>query len=254
MQDVAVQGLTKDFRSVHAVRDLTFTAPAGQVTGFLGPNGAGKTTTLRMILGLARPTAGTARIGGQPYADLTQPRRVVGAVLESTGFHPGRSGRDHLRILAHSAGVPAARVDQALDDVELTADAGRRVSGYSLGMRQRLGIAAALLGDPEVLILDEPANGLDPNGIAWLRGLLRGLAGEGRTVVVSSHVLAEMAQTVDTVIVLHEGRLRYVGSLADLTEQDSSLEAAFMRLTRNDADGAEPVRAARADHPAPPTT
>jgi ABC-2 type transport system ATP-binding protein len=229
MTDVSVRGLTKRFGHVTAVDDLTFDVPAGRITGFLGPNGAGKTTTLRMALGLIAPTAGEALIGGRRYADLAHPRRKVGAVLEATGFHPGRKGRDHLRVLAQYAQVDAARVDAVLDLVELSPAAGRRVGGYSLGMRQRLGLAAALLGDPEVLILDEPANGLDPAGMAWLRQLLRGLAAEGRTVLISSHVLSEVAQTVDQVVIINEGALRYAGSLDGLGSD--SLESAFLRLT-----------------------
>jgi ABC-2 type transport system ATP-binding protein len=229
MTDVSVTGLTKRFGAVTAVRDADFTVSPG-VTGFLGPNGAGKTTTLRMLLGLVRPTAGTALIDGRPYAQLSEPRRVVGALLEATGFHPGRTARDHLTITARQAGLPAHRVDQVLDEVGLTADARRRVGGYSLGMRQRLGLAAALLGDPRVLILDEPGNGLDPAGLAWLRGLLRDLASQGRTVIVSSHILAEVAQTVDRVIVMHAGGVRFTGTLDELAGP-AGLEAAFLRLT-----------------------
>jgi ABC-2 type transport system ATP-binding protein len=213
---LAVHGLTKHFGDVHAVEDLTFDVPPGQVTGFLGPNGAGKTTTLRMLLGLVRPTGGRALIGGRRYAELAAPRRVVGAVLEATGFHPGRRGRDHLRILAAVGGMPAGRVDEVLDQVDLADAADRRIGGYSLGMRQRLGLAAAMLGDPTVLILDEPANGLDPEGMAWLRGLLRGLADEGRTILVSSHVLSEVAQVADHVVIIDRGRLRFAGALAQL--------------------------------------
>jgi ABC-2 type transport system ATP-binding protein len=229
MTDLSVRDLAKRFGSVRAVDGLTFDVPAGRVTGFLGPNGAGKTTTLRMLLGLVAPTSGTALVGGRRYADLPAPRRTVGAVLEATGFHPGRRGRDHLRILAHVSGLPRARVDEVLDQVELTAAADRRVGGYSLGMRQRLGLAAALLGDPAVLVLDEPANGLDPAGMVWLRALLRGLAAEGRTILISSHVLAEVAQTVDRVVIVHEGRLRFAGTLTQLA--DDTLESAFLRLT-----------------------
>jgi len=231
MTDVSVTGLTKRFGAVIAVRDAGFTASSG-VTGFLGPNGAGKTTVLRMLLGLVRPTAGEALIGGVRYTHLRHPRRVVGALLEATGFHPGRTARDHLTIMARLAGLPAARVDRVLDDVGLAADAHRRVGGYSLGMRQRLGLAAALLGDPQVLILDEPANGLDPAGTAWLRGLLRDLADQGRTVLVSSHVLAEVAQTADRVVVMHAGTVRFAGALQDLAGPGADgLEAAFLRLT-----------------------
>ncbi|MFI7067152.1 ABC transporter ATP-binding protein [Kribbella sp. NPDC050124] len=229
MTQVSVRGLTKHFGSVRAVEDLTFEVPSGQVTGFLGPNGAGKTTTLRMALGLVRPTAGEALIGGRRYAELAEPRRVVGALLEATSFHPGRRARDHLRVLAQPVGVPAGRVDEMLELVGLIEAADRRVSGYSLGMRQRLGLASALLGDPDVLILDEPANGLDPAGIAWLRDLLRKEAKNGRAILVSSHVLSEVAQTVDQVVIVHEGRLRFAGPLDSLGED--SLETAFLNLT-----------------------
>ncbi len=228
---ISVRSLSKRYGPVRAVEDLTLDVAPGRVTGFLGPNGAGKTTTLRIILGLARPSGGQALIGDQPYRDLRQPRRVVGAVLESTGFHPGRQARNHLRITARAVGLPAGRVDEVLDQVGLAGDAHRRVGGYSLGMRQRLGLAAALLGDPAVLVLDEPANGLDPAGMAWLRDLLRKLAADGRTVLVSSHVLAEVAQTVDDVAIVHRGRLRYAGGLADLAGTPAALEAAFLRLT-----------------------
>jgi ABC-2 type transport system ATP-binding protein len=210
---------------------VSFTAPAGQVTGFLGPNGSGKTTTLRVALGLIRPTAGEALIGGAPYRHLAQPRRRVGALLEATGFHPGRRARDHLMVLAASCGLPGRRVDEVLGLVDLGPAADRRVREFSLGMRQRLGLAAALLGDPQVLLLDEPANGLDPAGIAWLRGLLRGLAGEGRTVVVASHVLGEVAQTADRVVIVNAGELRFAGPLHELGGSGRALESAFLRLT-----------------------
>jgi ABC-2 type transport system ATP-binding protein len=213
---VEVRGLTKRFGSVLAVDSLTFSVQPGRVTGFLGPNGAGKTTTLRMALGLVAPTAGTATIGGRPYADLTAPQRMVGAALEATGFHPGRTGRNHLRVLAATAGVDDRRVDQVLAMVGLADAAKRRTAGYSLGMRQRLGLAGALLADPRVLLLDEPANGLDPEGIAWLRGFLRHLAGQGRTVLVSGHVLSEVQQTVDDVVIIARGRLVRASTLADL--------------------------------------
>src|SRR6266542_2707188 len=229
MTDVSVRGLTKHFGAVRAVQDLTFEVPAGQVTGFLGPNGAGKTTTLRTVLGLVRPTAGEALIGGKRYAELPRPRRVVGAMLEASGFYPGRRGREYLRVLARQAGVPQRRVDEMLELVELSGAAGRRVGGYSLGMKQRLGLAGALLGDPEVLVLDEPANGLDPAGIAWLRDLLRALSIEGRAVLISSHVLSEVAQTVDQVVIVSEGQLRFAGALGDLG--GGSLEQAFLSLT-----------------------
>lgn len=226
MAEISVKGLTKTFGRVRAVDDMTFNVSAGQVTGFLGPNGAGKTTTFRLMLGLMRPTAGQALIDGHSYQDLKQPRRVVGAVLEATGFHPDNSGRNHLRIQARAIGVAGNRVDEVLDQVDLTADAERRIGGYSLGMKQRLGLAAALLGDPAILILDEPANGLDPGGIAWLRSILRRFANEGRTVLVSSHVLSEVAQTVDRVVIVSKGRLRFSGKLAELGDQIVSVRTA----------------------------
>jgi ABC-2 type transport system ATP-binding protein len=214
---IEVDGLTKVYGAVRAVDDLSFSVRSGAVTGFLGPNGAGKTTTLRMVLGLARPTAGHATVLGRAYRELDEPARTVGANLEIAGAHPGRSGRDHLRALAAMAGLPEARVDEVLDLVELRAAARRRAGKYSMGMRQRLGLAATLLGDPSVLVLDEPANGLDPQGIRWLRDFLRAMAAEGRTVLVSSHVLAEVAQTVDDVVVIHRGRLVEQGPVARLT-------------------------------------
>jgi ABC-2 type transport system ATP-binding protein len=231
MTQVEVRGLTKIFGRVSAVRDMSFTAPAGKVTGFLGPNGSGKTTTLRMLLGLVRPTSGVALIGGVRYDRLTRPRRSVGALLEATGFHPGRSARDHLRVLAAADGLPDRRVDEVLDQVELAWIARRRVREFSLGMRQRLGLAAALLGDPEVLLLDEPANGLDPAGVAWLRGLQRRLASEGRTIVVASHVLSEVAQTVDHVVIVSEGQLRFAGPLREIGATNNALESAFLKMT-----------------------
>jgi ABC-2 type transport system ATP-binding protein len=231
MAEVEVRGLTKDFRAKTAVSDMSFTAPAGKVTGFLGPNGSGKTTTLRMVLGLIRPTAGEALIAGLPYCRLANPRRTVGALLVATGFHPGRRARDHLRVLAAAGGVPGRRVDEVLSQVGLTAEADRRVREFSLGMRQRLGIAAALLGDPQVLLLDEPVNGLDPAGISWLRSLLRDLAGEGRAVVVASHLLGEVAQTADRVVIVSGGRLRFAGPLREIGETNQALESAFLNLT-----------------------
>jgi len=210
-------GLTKRYEGVNAVDDLSITVREGAVTGFLGPNGAGKTTTLRMILALARPTSGHATVKGVPYMQLEHPARTVGANLEVAGAHPGRKGRDHLRALAAMAELPLSRADEVLRLVELEGAGGRRAGKYSLGMRQRLGLAATLLGDPEVLILDEPANGLDPQGIRWLRDFLRAMAAEGRTVLVSSHVLAEVAQTVDDVVVIHRGRLVDQGPVSRLT-------------------------------------
>jgi ABC-2 type transport system ATP-binding protein len=217
MSAINVHGLSKRFGDVLAVDGLDFEVEEGTVVGFLGPNGAGKTTTLRMLLGLVAPTAGTAAFGGRAYRELREPTRVVGAVLEASGFHPGRTARNHLRVLATAAGLPARRVDRVLAQVGLADAADRRVGGFSLGMRQRLGLAAALLGDPEVLLLDEPANGLDPEGIAWLRRLIRRQADQGRTVLVSSHVLAEVAQTVDQVVIIARGRLVTQSTLADLT-------------------------------------
>jgi ABC-2 type transport system ATP-binding protein len=212
-----VHDLTKRFGANLAVDGLSFKATPGRVLGFLGPNGAGKTTTLRMLLGLTLPTAGTATVEGRSYRELEDPVKVVGAVLEGPQFHPGRTGRNHLRVLAAAAGLPAGRVDEMLRLVELDGAGNRRVKGYSLGMRQRLSLAGALLGDPRALVLDEPANGLDPQGIRWLREFLRRQASEGRTVLVSSHVLAEMAQTVDEVVVISRGKLVAQGSLDELT-------------------------------------
>jgi ABC-2 type transport system ATP-binding protein len=229
--EMRVRSLTKTFGRVEAVRGLSFTAPPGKVTGFLGPNGSGKTTTLRVVLGLVKPSEGEALIGGLPYHRLTSPRRTVGALLEATGFHPGRRARDHLLVLATAGALPPSRVDEVLHRVDLAAQANRRVREFSLGMRQRLGLAAALLGDPQVLLLDEPANGLDPAGIAWLRGTLRSLAGEGRTVVVASHVLGEIAQTADHVVIVNGGELRFEGPLAELGATSGALESAFLTLT-----------------------
>ncbi len=216
---VRVEQLSKRFGTLLAVDDLTFGLRAGSITGFLGPNGAGKTTTLRMLLGLVRPTAGTALVFGRSYRDDPGPARRVGAVMEAADFHPGRSGREHLATLALAASLPVSRVDEVLELVELTPSARRRVGTYSLGMRQRLGLAAALLRDPELLILDEPANGLDPEGVHWLRTFLRGFAAAGKTVFVSSHVLAEVAQTVDRVVIIDKGRLVTIAALDELTER-----------------------------------
>ena len=213
---IEVRDLTKTYGGRQAVDRLSFTAPAGKVTGFLGPNGAGKTTTFRCLLGLAEPTSGAALIDGHAYRELDSPRRLVGAVLESTGFHPSRTGRDHLRVIAAAPGLDAARVDPVLELVGLAGAAARRVGGYSLGMRQRLGLAAAMLGDPAVVVLDEPSNGLDPEGVSWVRRLLRIWADEGRTVVVSSHLLAEVAQVVDRVVIIRDGRLVTESDIAEL--------------------------------------
>jgi ABC-2 type transport system ATP-binding protein len=217
MSAITVRGLTKRFGGVLAVDDLTFEVERGTLTGFVGPNGAGKTTTLRSILGLVRPTGGSALVGGVPYAALDRPARRVGAVLESSGFHPGRTARDHLRVLAVPSGIPARRVDEVLAEVGLEPAARRRVGGFSLGMRQRLGLAGALLGDPEILILDEPANGLDPAGVHWLRTFLRARVDAGGTVLVSSHLLAELALSADAVVIVKDGRLVTQGSVADVT-------------------------------------
>jgi ABC-2 type transport system ATP-binding protein len=213
---IEVDALSKRFGRTQAVADLSFRVEPGSITGFLGPNGAGKSTTLRAILGLVHPDAGSATVLGVPYVGLDRPLHRVGAVLEASEVHPGRNGRNHLRVLAAAAGLPRSRVDEVLALVELSTAARRRVKGYSLGMRQRLGLASALLGDPEVLVLDEPANGLDPAGIRWLRDFLRALAAEGRTILVSSHVLAEVAQTVDRVVIIHRGRLVQQSSIADV--------------------------------------
>ena len=213
---IEVDRLTKRFRSTLAVDDLSFKVREGAITGFLGPNGAGKTTTLRVVLGLVRPTSGSARVLGHPYRALDEPTKKVGAVLEASSFHPGRSGRNHLSVVAAASGLPRSRVDEVLEIVGLSGDAGRRVGGYSLGMRQRLSLAAALLGDPQVFVLDEPANGLDPQGIRWLRELLRSLAGQGRTILISSHVLAEIEQIADEVVIIHRGKFVEHATTADL--------------------------------------
>jgi ABC-2 type transport system ATP-binding protein len=216
---IKVTGLTKRFGEVVAVEGLSFSVAPGRVVGFLGPNGAGKTTTMRALLGLVRPTAGTATIEGRCYAELAHPARTVGALLDGDDLHPGRSGRNHLRVLARAAGVAPARVDELLKLVDLTHAADRRAGGYSMGMRQRLGLAAALLGDPHVLVLDEPANGLDPQGIRWLRDFLRSLADDGRAILVSSHVLAEISQIADEVLVINHGRSVLQAPLAELIAQ-----------------------------------
>ena len=220
---IEVQGLTKRYGAVTAVEDLTFNVQPGHVTGFLGPNGAGKSTTMRMILGLDKPTAGTAFIDGAPYSALANPTRKVGALLDAKGVHPNRSARATLLWQAQAAGLPASRVDEVLSLVGLSQAAGKRVGGFSLGMSQRLGIAAALLGDPEILILDEPVNGLDPEGIRWVRGLLKSFAAEGRTVLVSSHLLAEMAQTADHLIVIGKGKLVADTSVAEFIRGNSAV-------------------------------
>ncbi|SCF11395.1 ABC transporter ATP-binding protein [Micromonospora mirobrigensis] len=204
---IVVSGLTKQYKNLRAVDDLSFAVRPGRVTGFLGPNGAGKTTTLRMLLNLVTPTSGSATIDGRRYADLTDPLRHVGAVLEASSAHKGRTGINHLRVICAAAGLPRGRADEVLELVGLTPAAKRKFKGYSLGMKQRLGIAAAMLGDPRVLILDEPANGLDPEGIRWMRGFLKGLAAQGRTVLVSSHLLSEMQLLADDVVIIAAGKL-----------------------------------------------
>jgi ABC-2 type transport system ATP-binding protein len=218
---IEVRELTKRYGSTPAVDSLTFEIPAGRITGFLGPNGAGKTTTLRAVLGLVRPTAGEARVVGEPYRRLPDPLRTVGAVLEADSFHPTRTGRNHLRVFATAAGIPLGRVDEVLEEVELSGAGRRRVGGYSLGMRQRLSVAGALLGEPGLLVLDEPANGLDPEGIRWLRDFLRSFAAGGGTVFISSHVLGEVAQLADEVVIIHRGRLVAHEPLAALTAHAS---------------------------------
>jgi ABC-2 type transport system ATP-binding protein len=231
---VEINGLSKHFGPVLAVDQLSFTVQPGRVTGFLGPNGSGKTTTLRMLLGLVHPSAGTATIGGRNYQDLERPSSTVGAVLEATSFHPARRARTHLRMVARAGGHDEKkRVDEVLDLVGLAGDAKRKVGGFSMGMRQRLELASALVGDPDVLILDEPSNGLDPQGIAWLRDFMRYLAGEGRTVLVSSHLLAEMAQTIDDAVIVSFGQLKAQGTLAEIT---AGLTGMVMRARTPEAD------------------
>ena len=232
MPVIEVRGLTKRFGPVLAVDRLSFAVEPGEVVGFLGPNGAGKTTTLRMLLGLVRPDAGTATINGKAYSELPEPLHQVGAVLEASSFHPGRTARNHLRVQALAGEADPSRIDDVLELTGLTDAADRRVGGFSLGMRQRLGLATALLTDPELLILDEPTNGLDPEGVRWLRDLLRGMAAEGATVLVSSHILAEVAHTVDSVVILDHGQLVAQSSLAELTDGQQNLEDAFLKLTK----------------------
>ena len=233
MTTITLHDMTKRYRDVIAVDHLSLAVRPGTVTGFIGPNGAGKSTTMRMLLGLVRPTGGTATFDGVSYAALPHPARTVGALLDPGVFHPGHRGRSALRIVAASSGVPDSRVDEVLEVVGLTDAARRRVGGYSMGMRQRLALAGALLGDPETLVLDEPANGLDPEGMRWLRGFLRRLADEGRTVLVSSHVLAELAQSVDDVVIIARGRLVTAGGMSDLlaSHHQTDLEELFLDLT-----------------------
>jgi ABC-2 type transport system ATP-binding protein len=228
---IEARGLSKRYGATVAVDTLTFNVRSSMVTGFLGPNGSGKSTTMRLILGLDAPDAGQVRIGGRRYRDLRWPLREVGALLEARAFHPGRSARAHLHALAASNAIPRSRVEEVLGLVGLAEAAGRRAGTFSLGMAQRLGIAAALLGDPEVLLLDEPVNGLDPDGIRWVRGLLRSLAAEGRTVFVSSHLIGELSRTADHVVVIGRGRLLADTSVAELSARSASLEDAFLELT-----------------------
>ncbi|WP_084129029.1 ATP-binding cassette domain-containing protein [Demequina sp. NBRC 110055] len=253
-QAIEVDGVTKRYGAVTAVEDLSFTAQPGRVTGFLGPNGAGKSTTLRILVGLATATAGTATFGGRSYVDIARPASVIGAQFEGA-FHPGRSARDHLRVYAPVVGVDDARCDEVLAMVGMTDAARRRVGGYSLGMRQRLGLATALLGDPSVLVLDESANGLDPAGIRWLRSFLRAFADEGGTVLLSSHMLSEVEQTVDDVVIISGGRLRHHSSLDDLRAMtrpgatlrspDAVALAAFVRSRFGEAGTVETANRAR---------
>ncbi|MFC9053413.1 ABC transporter ATP-binding protein [Streptomyces anthocyanicus] len=242
MTSIDVRDLTKDYGTRRAVDDLSFTVRPGRVTGFLGPNGAGKSTTMRLVLGLDRPTAGTATVGGRPYTALDEPLRLVGALLDADCAHGSRTARDHLRVLAASNRLPARRVDEVMEQTGIAAVARRRVRTYSLGMRQRLGIAAALLGDPEVVMLDEPSNGLDPEGIVWIRGLLRGLAAEGRTVLISSHLMNETASFVDHLVVLGRGRL-----LADTPMRDF-IDARVQPRVRIRTSDATALKAALARH------
>jgi ABC-2 type transport system ATP-binding protein len=256
---IEVQHLTKRYRRATAVDDLSFSVPKGRITGFLGPNGAGKTTTLRILLGLALPTRGDATISGRRYRALDSPLRTVGAVLEASNYHPARSGRNHLRVMAAAGGIDEARVDAVLEQVELTAAARRKVGAYSLGMRQRLSVAGALLGEPELLVLDEPANGLDPEGIRWLRNFLRAYADGGGTVFVSSHVLAEVAQIADEVVIIHRGKLVAHETVAALTARATGAtrvrspqaERLLARL-REDGISAEAVEPSRLSVDAPP--
>jgi ABC-2 type transport system ATP-binding protein len=246
--EIDVTSLSKHFGAVTAIDNLSFSVAPGRVTGFLGPNGAGKTTTLRCLLGLVAPSSGTATIGGRSYHSIASPAREVGSALEATGFHPGRSARNHLRVLARAGGIDERRADETLGLVGLQESAGRKVGGFSLGMRQRLQLAAALLGDPGVLLLDEPANGLDPEGIAWLRSFLRHLAGEGRTVLVSSHVLSEVEQTVDDVVIIANGTLVRACPLSELTEHGLRL---VVRTPMMDALAAAIVASSPAAHITP---
>src|SRR5438270_2616504 len=245
---IAAISLTKRFGETVAVRDLSFDVQPGVVTGFLGPNGSGKSTTMRMIMGLDMPTEGSALINGQPFDQLRWPLREVGALLDVKAFHPARTGRDHLRWLAATNDIPARRVDEVLAIVGMDSAADKRAGKYSLGMSQRLGIAAALLGDPGVMLFDEPVNGLDPEGIRWIRDLMKSLAEQGRTVFVSSHLISEMALTADRLIVVGAGRLLADTTVADLSARSGSLEDAFLQLTAGSAE----FRGVREDRPSGP--
>ena len=227
---IAISGLVKTYGKQNAVDNLTANIAKGRITGFLGPNGAGKSTALRCLVGLAAPTSGSTTIFEKPYRDLDNPLSKVGTVLDSRGFHPALTGKQNLKVVAAAAGIPDSRVDEVLEMVELTDAADKKMKNYSLGMKQRLALAGAILGDPEILILDEPANGLDPAGIAWLRKFLRKLAEGGRTILVSSHQLAEMQNTVDDVIIINKGKLIASGSMKEVI-RDGSLEEAFLALT-----------------------
>ena len=244
MSVITIEGLSKRFGDLVAVDRLGFEVDQGTVTGFLGPNGAGKTTTLRMLLGLVTPTAGVARIQGRPYRELAEPLRHVGVVLEASSFHPGRTARNHLRVVTTAAGLPRTQAEKVLAEVGLDHAADRRVGRFSLGMRQRLALATALIGDPEVLVLDEPANGLDPEGMHWLRGFLRDLADQGRTVLVSSHVLAEVAQTVDQVVIIANGRLVTQSTLAALNARTEQA----VRVRTPDAEALRRLLATQGTH------
>jgi ABC-2 type transport system ATP-binding protein len=228
---IEISGLRKRFGPIQALDGLSFSVAPGVVTGFVGPNGAGKSTAMRAILGLDSLDAGTALIGGRPYTTLTQPMRHVGSLLDASALQPSRSGRNHLLWIARSQRLPASRVDEVTDLVGLGKAARRKAGGYSLGMRQRLGIAAAMLGDPPILIMDEPFNGMDPEGIIWMRGFLHGLAAEGRAVLVSSHLLSELPDVADHVVVIGRGRVLADGTITELTAGAPSLEDAYLRLT-----------------------
>ena len=246
---IEVRGLTKQYGAVRAVDGLSFDVAPGKVTGFLGPNGAGKSTTMRMILGLDRPTSGTALVGGRPFGKLGEPLRAAGALLDAQAVHPGRSGRDHLRVAARTNGIPVRRVDEVIDQVGLGSAARRRVKGYSLGMRQRLGIATALLGDPAVLLFDEPMNGLDLDGVRWIRHLVRELADDGRTVLLSSHLMSEMEQTADHLIIIGRGRLIADASMQEVMRGEGTRRQVRVRTPSTDELAGALLRRALHVHP-----